>query len=304
MKKVAVIGEHLIHRYVYPSFFNGFDPELMEKNGGWAADLVRGKTTESIVPGARINYIWCGDRQLAENLAATCFIDNVADRFDEMVDEVDAVMILEDDGNLHLGLARPYIERGKAVFFDKPFACTARDARAIVDLARKYGAKIIAGSALKYSVELNDLLSRVPQDAIKSVYVAGPGQWLNYGVHVVEALQTILGSGAMRVRNVGTEETDLVCVDYQDGRFGILQVSRTICPGFSIVACTKDSAEYVQVQDSYHFYSTLAKAMGKTFVGGEEPFPLERYIETAEILEAGERSLRLGGLPVDLSDLV
>src|SRR5688572_6186664 len=61
----------------------------------------------------------------------------LVDKPEEMIGKVDAMLIESVDGTVHYERAKPFLEAGLPCFIDKPFACSAADARKLIDLADK-----------------------------------------------------------------------------------------------------------------------------------------------------------------------
>ena len=75
----------------------------------------------------------------------------------ELVKECDAVHVEHADYRKALELARPALEAGKPVYFERPFAYTIADAEEIIRLAKAYNAPVMAGSSLEYQPEISDM---------------------------------------------------------------------------------------------------------------------------------------------------
>lgn len=64
---------------------------------------------------------------------------------------LDAVVIADRLSAHHASHARPFIERGLAVFVDKPFTSTIEQAQALLALANTHGASVTSFSALRFA---------------------------------------------------------------------------------------------------------------------------------------------------------
>ena len=121
MKRLALVGVEIIHKFIYPGYINGFDPDLMERDGGWMAALFRGRDPQPIDPEVRVVAIASPDRESRDRIARATRIDTAVDRPGELpLDDLDGVLVMEGQGWRHLELARPFLERGRFVYFDKP----------------------------------------------------------------------------------------------------------------------------------------------------------------------------------------
>lgn len=75
----------------------------------------------------------------------------------ELVKESDAVHVEHADYRKAIELARPALEAGKPVFFERPFAYTIADAEEIIRLAKANNAPVMAGSSLEYQPEVVEM---------------------------------------------------------------------------------------------------------------------------------------------------
>ena len=69
----------------------------------------------------------------------------------DLVQQVDAVMLLSVDGRQHLDQVRPVFAAKKRVFIDKPLAGSLRDAREIWKLSRQAGVPFFSCSSVRYT---------------------------------------------------------------------------------------------------------------------------------------------------------
>jgi virulence factor len=208
--RIGLIGTNTSHAGVFAELFNGAEDSPPRVSGG------------------RVVAVWGSERagisgmhQTAAELAGRFGIDTVVDDPGELLDSVDAVLVVDDvdGGSLHRPLAEPFLRAGVPAFVDKPMALTVADAMAMFDLAEKTGAALMSASALRFSAELQELLGRCSQlAALSSVISIGPGDWYNYGVHAVEIAQAVAGNGAVWVHQHASEHRDVTVIGYAGDR--------------------------------------------------------------------------------------
>ena len=63
-----------------------------------------------------------------------------------ILSSVEGVMVLAVIGNRHLSLASPSLSKGLPTYIDKPLACSLADAKQVLSLATKTGARYSASS--------------------------------------------------------------------------------------------------------------------------------------------------------------
>ena len=145
---------------------------------------------------------------------------------DELLAQVDVVLLESVDGRPHLEQARPVFKAHKPVFIDKPVAGTLADAIAIFDLARETNTPCFSSSSLRFSPGIAAMRHHPKVGDVIGCDAYGPCHleehhpdlfW--YGIHGVETLFTIMGTGCQTVSRTQTEGTDLV-VGVWNGRTG------------------------------------------------------------------------------------
>ena len=88
--------------------------------------------------------LWADGPSSAKARAKECGIPNVVTDFRDMVDEVDAAMIMDFDRAFEL--AEPFLLRGKPVFLCSPVSVSVPECERILDLAEEHGAAVYTGS--------------------------------------------------------------------------------------------------------------------------------------------------------------
>lgn len=103
--------------------------------------------------GFRLTRVYDADRNVAARFAqAFGGRPMVCAELDEVSDDVDLVFIANEsgDGRDHLKLARPGLLKGVPTFIDRPLAATARDAAALISLAKRRGAPLLSCSHMRF----------------------------------------------------------------------------------------------------------------------------------------------------------
>src|SRR5690606_35046396 len=158
----------------------------------------------------------------------------IVDSIDALLHKVDVVMLETNDGRLHLEQALPVVKAGKRLFIDKPIAASLADTRAIFEAAEKYNVPVFSSSSLRYmenipALRSGELLGQITGADTFSPAIIEPTHpdlfW--YGIHGVEMLYALLGTGCEQVNRVYNERTDVVVGTWSDGRVGIFRGTRT-----------------------------------------------------------------------------
>lgn len=167
----------------------------------------------------------------AESFAKEHQIPKVYDSLEAMVDEVDCAIIHGCDWDTHVAKARPFVEAGKSVLIDKPFAGNLADLEIIRRWAieQPNGARVAGGSSLMLCNEVREYNARpVEERGIPHTVFAGCGvDEFNYGIHAYSMLSGLMGGGIRSVRHLGKRTQQTIEINWQDGRIGYLLIGKT-----------------------------------------------------------------------------
>lgn len=269
------------------------------------------------VPGARIVAAFKGgspDFALSQSrlemftrLAVDDFHVELCSSIGELVQKVDAIMILSVDGRRHLEEFREVVAAGKPVYINKPMSGSLRGAIEIARLAEESGVPCFSSSSLRYTLDSpNHNLARVGDVAAAFSY--GPAEYephlpdlFWYGIHAVEALYAVMGPGCVSVVRTHTENADVVTGVWADGRVGTVQGTRKGHQGFGVTVIGTKGAITGGEKSSY---KPLAEELVKFFRTGIAPVPLATTVEIHAFMEAADESKRRGGVPVPLVEVM
>lgn len=298
------------HPFSWSAIINGYDRIAMRTNCPFPAipEYLDLEPSDSFpLAGVQVSHVFCeGDGGFtATQVAESSLIPNVVESPEELIGQVDAIIIATDRGSEHVSQCRPFVEAGIPIFVDKPLATTLEDIQVFAKWARG-GVAILSSSSMRYASEfkpyhrsgdhtLGDLCF-VTSTAIKA--------WDTYGMHALEAIYPILGSGFVSVRNLGSKERALVHLAHNSGADAMI----------AVYAEAKDSLGRVQLIGTsgtvqLHFKDTFIsfKSQIEDFVRylrtGVRPYPFDETIELSKLLLASNLSLQSGGRPIPIDEL-
>lgn len=232
----------------------------------------------------------------------------IVDSIDDLLEKVDVVMILSIDGRIHLEQAKPVFSAGKPVFIDKPIAASLSEAIEIFRLAKEHNVPCFTSSSLRYATrtlnirqdpQLGELVG-CDQYAPCTLEPHHPDIFW-YGIHGVEPLFTVMGSGCVSVTRVHTEGTDMAIGVWSDGRIGTFRGIRQGQRGYgSTVFGTKGIIQ----GGGFDGYEPLIVEIVKFFKTGKSPVSVDETLEIFAFMEAAEESKRQGGCPVTLENVM
>lgn len=232
----------------------------------------------------------------------------IVNSIDELLKKVDVVLLESVDGRPHLAQARPVFQARKPVFIDKPVAGTLADAIAIFELAKETGTPCFSSSSLRFSPGIAAMRGGSKVGDVIGCDAYGPCHleehhpdlyW--YGIHGVETLFTIMGTGCQSVARTQTEGTDLVVGVWNGGRVGTFRGLRQGASGYG---ATVFGSKAIAPSGGYGGYQPLVVEICKFFRSGKPPVSAEETVEIFAFMEAADESKRQGGKPVTVESVM
>lgn len=264
------------------------------------------------IPGARVVAAYKGGSKdlkdsytrvdkFAEELRTKWKIEFVAD-IPALCRKVDAVLLESVDGRKHLEQVKAVFAAKKHVFIDKPLASTLEDAREIARLGKEAGVPWFSSSSLRYG----EIGANMKFNDTTSVFTWGPApteehHYLDlsfYGIHAVEMLYTLMGTGCEEVTRVSTPGADVVLGRWSNGRIGMVRGSRTSNDYGAVVFRPKATAQ--SNPKAAAGYRPLLVEIVKFFETKQPPVPNEETLEIFAFMDAAQRSKAEGGKPMKL----
>lgn len=227
----------------------------------------------------------------------------IVDSIDELLKRVDCVLLETNDGRPHLEQALPCFKAGKPTFIDKPLAGSLADCIAIFEAARKYNCPTFSSSSLRYGKLTQAArggslgkISRCETSSSVDLERTHPDLFW-YGIHGVESLFSVMGTGCESVERKRTADGKIEVVgSWVGGREGIFREGRS---GGKAVG---DKGEG-PVGDSAG-YRPLIVEIVKFFRTKQAPIAEAETLEIYAFMEAADESKRRGGEAVELEEVI
>ncbi len=224
----------------------------------------------------------------------------------ELLSKVDVVLLETNDGRLHLEQSMEVFKAGKRVFIDKPIAANLADAIAIFKAAEKYKVPVFSCSSLRFSTGAQEIakgkLGKVlGADAFSpSKYEPTHTELFWYGIHGVETLFTVMGTGCKSVIQVPSPNTDVVVGTWDEGRIGTF---RGIHVGSQKYGGTVFGEKGVSEIGNFGGYDPLLVEIVEFFETGIPPVSSKETLEICAFIEAAYESKKNNGASVTLDSM-
>ena len=286
------------HPFSFSAIVNRYDDERFGE-AGWPAihEYLRREAPDRFgVPGVRVTGAWTEDAALTRTLCEACRIDRAYDRPEDMIGEVDAVIVARDDWEMHAPLAMPFLERGAAVFVDKPLSLDEAELAAFEPYLR--AGRLMSCSGLRYAAELDPLRrprAEWPTGAIRLVTATVMLGLERYGIHLIEALAGLgapfNAAGAVTRLDV---PHDGFLIQLADGTPLVLSCLGAVGPTFHLGVYGERGHGHFDLHDNFSAFRRTLEAFfgmvqsGVPPIAPDETIGIMRLIAAARVLAPGE----------------
>ena len=293
--KIGIIGLDTSHSTAFTELLNGdSDDKFVKEFEVVAAYPYGSKTIQSSyerIPGY-IEEVKKHGVEITSSIA-------------ELLDKVDCVMLETNDGRIHLEQAMEVFKSGKICYIDKPIGATLGQAIAIYEMAEKYNVPIFSSSALRYSPQNQKLrngeFGKILGADCYSPHKVEPTHpdFGFYGIHGVETLYTLMGTGCESVNRMSSQDADVVVGRWKDGRIGTF---RGIKEGPAIYGVTAYTPKGSIAAGGYEGYKVLLDQILTFFKTGVAPISKEETIEIFTFMKASNMSKEQNGKIVTMEE--
>ena len=230
---------------------------------------------------------------------------------DRLLETVDVVLLESVDGRRHVDEALPVLKAGKRMFIDKPVSNSLAGAIAIFDASKKYDVPVFSASSTRFApatleiIEGKENIGRVlgastfgPADT-----AVGHPDLAYYGIHGVESLFTLMGTGCKEVERFDTSISNVTTGTWSDGRIGIF--TATPQGGKAAFGATVHGSKGVEEQvEILAGYDPLLVQIVEYFRTGIVPVSNEETLEIFAFMEAADESKLHGGVPIAIETVM
>ena len=294
--RVGIIGVDTSHAIEFTRIFN--DPSDPEH--------VAGVRVVAAYKGGSPDVVQSRDRvdKYAAELRDKWKIE-IVDDIPRLCSMVDGVLLESVDGRTHLNQVKPVFAARKPVFIDKPLAASYRDAKEIARQASEAGVPWFSSSSLRFWGETQRLRNPAGLGRILGYSVYGPSptephhpdlMW--YGIHAVEMLYTLMGTGCESVSRMSSEDEDVAVGKWKGGRLGVMRGFRSGLYDYGITAFTDKAV--LRSEPQRFSYRPLLVEIAKFLRTRVPPVSADETLEIFAFMQAAEISEAEGGVEVPL----
>ena len=232
----------------------------------------------------------------------------IVDSIEALLPKVDVVLLTSVDGRPHLAQVTPVLKAKKPVFIDKPLAASLEDARRIVALAKETGTPFFSSSSSRFNSDLPRLrdnsgvgkVTKVQANYTLNTIAFHPDLFF-YGIHGVEALYAVMGTGCTKLTRRMEGDADVTTCTWKDGRVGVYHGTLKGTAKLPLIQIwgEKGTTEATGTGG----YEGLLLAAAEFFHTGRPPFDVAETLEIFEFMTAAQLSKERNGAEVSLAEL-
>lgn len=231
----------------------------------------------------------------------------IVSSIDDLLKKVDVVFLETNDGRPHLEQAVQVFKAGKRMFIDKPITASLPDAISVFRAAEHYNVPVFTSSSLRFEKVTQEIVGgRIGKVLGAETYSPATIEKTHpdlywYGIHGVESLFTLLGTGCKSVTRTYTPDTDLLVGVWNDDRIGTFRGTRSgIYFIGGMVFGEKENLPLGQEQG----YDPLLLKIIEFFNTGSVPVKPQETLEIYAFMTAADESKSRGGAAVTLAEVM
>jgi len=279
------------HPFSFCAIVNGYDEAAFAK-AGWPVILeyLKREPPERFgIEGVKVTRAWTQDESVTAKLCAAGRIEKACGKPGDMLGEVDAVIVARDDWESHAELALPFLERGLAVFVDKPLTLDATQLARFEPYLRK--GKLMSCAALRYARELDPIRDDLAQGRIGAPRLIA-ATVLNgldkYGIHMLEAAAGLgLGVPASATRLDAPHEA--YALRYANGLPMSLNCLGAVAKTFHLSVFGDKGHRHADLHDNFSAFRRTLERFFAMARDGKPPIDPDETIALMQLIAAARK---------------
>lgn len=291
------------HPYSWSAIINGiFDGEEINRVGYPAVTNYLNANKDTLgIHGAKVTCVWTQDRKISESIAKTTQIPTIVNSLEKMASQVDAVILSRDDPENHVEMAKPFIDAGIPIFIDKPLAITLEELQYFADEYKK-GKLIMSCSSMRYANECKIVKQELASlGKLELATAVGKKDWIKYGVHLMEALFSLLNDPKpVSVKHVGKSEKDVVVIEFEGGFVATLHLFMDISPTFQLSLFGQNGWRLMDIKNSYSMFRDNIIEFVRSVQEGKSRLSFDKTENIIKTLIGANESLKQEGKTIKL----
>lgn len=282
------------HPYSFASIINGYnDAGFRRSNWEVIHDYLREKDESDFgFPGVSVTHAWTQNDEETKILCEAAKIPNMISDLNIMRDAVDAVIIARDDPECHLDIALPILKSGTPVFIDKPLTISPNELDKFEPYLRS--GQLMSCSGMRYARELDKYRAKIgSEENIKVINGVIIKNWKRYGIHLLDAILSIVDSSPVAVNSTPASH-DSLSISFSDKSVIHIDAIHDAAFSFDLSLFTNQRTDNIKLRDNFTAFRRTIYHFIQQIISGEPSISPETTITAVETIIAGCQSLREG----------
>lgn len=208
---------------------------------------------------------------------------------DQLLQNVDAVLVVTVDGRNHLEIIKKIIGAKKPIFLDKPAVLSVEDMVMIKKLVEKHRTPFMSSSALRFS----EAIASLKESDMQSAYIYGPlpmqaamPGYFWYGIHMVELALSLFPREVLKISREIFREYELVEIQFAGGKSVVLRGDFEWHQRFGGVVHSSDTIHTFKLwEEQKPYYASLLEEIVQFFKTGISPVSVEETLRVITVIE-------------------
>lgn len=260
----------------------------------------------------RVVAIWGQEEARTQEVAQEGQIETIVNKPEDLIDLIDAVIVVDRHGGLHLEHALPFLERGMPVYVDKPFAISLEDCRQMLDVAERSGSLISSFSPLRVApatTALKESLDKIGD--VKVAHFAGPCDFESqyagpffYATHVAEIAIKLFDDEVKSLKVMQSGKNVAVQLIWKSGILTSFSYLSDAAYVFHASLFGTEGMVSNEIIGGYSSYAEVLKAFILMIETQARPLTNDQLLHPIAIVHGIQKSLANGGVEVNISDIL
>ena len=291
MLKIGIIGSDNSHAIAYSKLAN--------------VEKIVGDT-------CRVVGIWGQEEARTKEVAKEGQIETMVAKPEDLLELVDAAIVVDRHGDLHAEHALPFLENGLPVYVDKPFAISLADCQKMLNAAEKSGSLLSSFSPLRVAPSTTAIAEAAKSlGEIKVAHFAGPCDFESqyagpffYATHVAEIAIRLLKSEVESLQASRLGKNVNVQVWWKNGVNANFSYLGDAAYHFHTSLFGTEKMLAQEIIGGYSSYGEVLKSVLLMIETKERPLSNQELLHPIAIVHAIEKSLDRDGAKISIKDVM